>query len=108
MRPPQPRLPAAPADRQPARLAPGSTDVVRSLTLLPNNEFASCSNDGSVRVWSFDGELRAVLTGHKSFVYSVCVLPNGDLASAGEDHCVRIWSSALRFESLSLALTTGR
>lgn len=71
-----------------------STDVVRSLVLLPNNEFASASNDGTIRVWSFDGELRAVLVGHKSFVYSVCILPNGDLASAGEDHCVRIWSSA--------------
>jgi WD40 repeat protein len=73
--------------------ATDSTDVVRSLVLLPNGEFASTSNDGTIRVWSFDGELRAVLVGHKSFVYSVCVLPNGDLASAGEDHCVRIWSS---------------
>lgn len=71
----------------------GSTDVVRSLTLLPNNEFASTSNDGSIRVWSFDGELRGVLTGHRSFVYDLCVLPNGDLASAGEDSSVRIWSS---------------
>lgn len=71
--------------------------------LLPNGEFASASNDGTIRVWSFDGELRAVLTGHKSFVYSVCILPNGDLASAGEDHCVRIWSST----SIFVVLVTG-
>ncbi|CDZ96224.1 sirtuin 2 (silent mating type information regulation homolog) 2 (cerevisiae) [Phaffia rhodozyma] len=76
---------------RPIRTFKGSTDCVRGLTILPDNEFASCSNDGNIHIWAFSGELVAILTGHISFVYSVCLLPNGDLASSGEDHCVRIW-----------------
>jgi WD40 repeat protein len=69
--------------------AVGSTDCVRGLVVLPDLQFASCSNDGNIHIWSFSGETMAILTGHTSFVYSLTLLPDGDLASSGEDHsCV--------------------
>lgn len=69
----------------------GHTDVVRGLGLLHDLGFASCSNDGDIRVWTAEGDTIYVLTGHTSFVYSVTVLPNGDLISGGEDRTVRVW-----------------
>ena len=76
----------------------GHTDVVRSIAVLDSDVFASCANDSSVRLWSWQGgPPLAVMLGHNAFVYSLCVLP-GDgilqrrLASCGEDGCVKVWS----------------
>jgi len=70
----------------------GHKDAVRGLTLMPNDQFASCSNDGTIRVWNLEGE-KAVYRppGDPSFVYSLSVLPTGELVSGGEDRTVRIW-----------------
>lgn len=72
----------------------GHTDVVRDLVRLPNNgqRFASCSNDGSIRLWSIEsGECLSEMFGHTSFVYSLDALPTGELVSSGEDKTVRVW-----------------
>lgn len=69
----------------------GHTDAVRGLTLIPEIGFASCSNDGDVRVWTVEGDSIFVLSGHTSFVYSIAALPNGDIVSSGEDRTVRVW-----------------
>lgn len=68
-------------------------DVVRHLDISPDGEtFASCSNDGTVKINDMDGNILKTFTGHESFVYSVKFLPNGDLVSCGEDRSVRVWS----------------
>lgn len=73
------------------RVFRGHTDAVRGLTLLDATTFASCSNDGTVKVWSLDGTLLHTLQGHTSFVYSVSASPKY-LFSSGEDRTVRVWS----------------
>ena len=47
--------------------------------------------NSEVRLWSSEGDLVHILSGHTSFVYSIAVLPNGDIASSGEDRTVRVW-----------------
>lgn len=70
----------------------GHSDVVRSLAILPQDRgFISASNDGTLRVTDFNGDLIEELSGHDSFVYSVKLLSNGDIVSCGEDRSVRIW-----------------
>ncbi|RSL76342.1 hypothetical protein CEP51_010043 [Fusarium floridanum] len=71
-------------------------DVVRALTLVPEGhpsgaDIASASNDGTIRLWKFNGQQVAELHGHESFVYSLASLPTGELVSSGEDRTVRIW-----------------
>ncbi|CAK5265205.1 unnamed protein product [Mycena citricolor] len=67
-----------------------ATGVVRSLALIPDIGFASCS-DNEIRVWTLGGDLVHTLNGHTSFIYQLAVLPNGDLVSSSEDRSVRIW-----------------
>lgn len=67
-------------------------DVIRDLVLLPNGDFASCSNDLTIKIW--DGatfQNKAILSGHQSFIYSLDILSNGDLVSCGEDRSIRVW-----------------
>ncbi|KAJ1973464.1 WD repeat protein Lub1 [Dimargaris xerosporica] len=76
----------------------GHEDAVRGIVLLPASSkfgpeaFATCSNDGTLRVWSLDGTCRQVFHGHTSFVYSISCLSTGELVSSGEDRSIRIWS----------------
>ncbi|KAJ3164834.1 hypothetical protein HDU88_005046 [Geranomyces variabilis] len=71
----------------------GHTDAVRGLAMAPDGNFVSCSNDGTLRIWSLDGECINELNGHTSFVYSVSVSSSGEIASCGEDRSVRIWKN---------------
>jgi phospholipase A-2-activating protein len=81
----------------------GHTDVVRSLALLPNGiGFASASNDGTVRLTDFEGNLLHELVGHDSFVYSVNLLSNGDIVTSGEDRTVRIWRDGKAIQIITL------
>lgn len=75
----------------------GSKDVVRALCKLPSNhpsgaQFASAGNDGTIRLWTLQGQLLGELQGHESFIYSLTTLPSGELVSTGEDRTARIWN----------------
>lgn len=70
-------------------------DVVRALAKVDGHptgaQIASASNDGVIRLWTLDGNLRGELHGHESFIYSLAVLPSGEIVSSGEDRSIRIW-----------------
>lgn len=81
----------------------GHSDVARGLAILPDNlGFASTSNDGTVRISDFNGNLIQTLIGHESFVYSVKVLSNGDFVTSGEDRTVRIWRNGKAIQVITL------
>lgn len=68
-------------------------DVIRHLEILDDGrQFASCSNDGTIKVCDMDGNVLRTLKGHESFVYSIIETLSGDLISCGEDRTLRIWS----------------
>lgn len=80
----------------------GHEDVVRGLCLIDDKTFASCSNDGTVKIWGFDGSLRNTLHGHTNFVYQVADLGSGEIISVGEGGEVRIWNLKECVQAISL------
>jgi len=81
----------------------GHSDVVRGLLILPGGQgFASTSNDGTVRISDFEGNLIQTLIGHESFVYAVKILSNGDIVTSGEDRTVRIWRDGKAIQVITL------
>ncbi|MEW4568317.1 hypothetical protein AB1L88_10655 [Tautonia sp. JC769] len=74
----------------------GHRDVVRGLSFSPDGKIlASCSLDGTVRLW--DVQKRpptpiATLADHVGGVQAVAFLPDGQrVSSAGDDGIVRVW-----------------
>ncbi|CDW56172.1 phospholipase A 2 activating protein [Trichuris trichiura] len=77
----------------PLRSYHGHTDCVRGLYVTSSQQFYSCSNDGTIRMWQADyaSSLRTY-TGHEHFIFSISsreTLPY--FASGSEDHTVRVW-----------------
>lgn len=66
-------------------------DIVRDFCLIKDIGFASCSNDETIKIWTYDGTLIQTLLGHTGFIFNISNLPGGDLASASDDKTVRIW-----------------
>ncbi|RKP03794.1 hypothetical protein CXG81DRAFT_9068, partial [Caulochytrium protostelioides] len=83
----------------PAAAAPGDPAATHAASARRGG-FVSCSNDGSVRVWSLTGDCLQELYGHTSFIYAVCAMPNGDLVSAGEDRSARVWRNGQLLQTL--------
>ncbi|XP_071964283.1 p21-activated protein kinase-interacting protein 1-like [Antedon mediterranea] len=67
---------------------------ISSLCFHDNKHMLSCSDDGTVCIWSTkDWDCHKVLRGHRSEVLSVAVHPSGKLAmSVGKDKTLRTWN----------------
>jgi WD40 repeat protein len=67
---------------------------VLSVAFNPTNsdELASGGEDGTVKLWDFQGNLKATFTGHLDAVTDVNFTPNGRLlASSSRDNTVKLW-----------------
>ena len=73
----------------------GHTGAIQSLVWTLNDgtyELLSASEDGTLRIWR-DGELSAVLQGHRGRVNAVDVTGDGTaIVSASDDRTVRLWN----------------
>ncbi len=85
---------------------------VRSLSLVPDLGFVSSSNDGTLRLWSFDGDALIIMAhpnrgdgGGKGdvagpFILSVCTLPDGNVVSIDETGSCILWKSNIAAQTL--------
>lgn len=82
----------------------GHTDGVTEVAFAPGGApVFSTSYDGTIRVWSRQGEAPRVLKGHDSAVVSLAASPDGRrIASGGEDRTVRLWDVATGRNSATL------
>lgn len=71
------------------------SDVIRHVEIL-NDEgtlYATCSNDGTIKIFDFSGTVKHTLAGHESFVYQIKFNKDtNELISCGEDRSLRIWN----------------
>ncbi len=79
---------------------------MRGLHVVPDVGVLSASNDGIVRLYSFEGELVRQLHGHASYVYSVTSVPRQSFfVSGGEDCSVRVWNNSECIQTLQFPST---
>ncbi|MFB2934495.1 AAA-like domain-containing protein [Aerosakkonemataceae cyanobacterium BLCC-F154] len=71
----------------------GHEDSVLSVNFSPNNQIiASGGREGTVKLWTKNGQLIRTLRGHKNAVWGVVWSPNGELiVSTSEDKTAKIW-----------------
>ncbi|MBE7385988.1 MAG: hypothetical protein F6J95_031950 [Leptolyngbya sp. SIO1E4] len=72
----------------------GHGDGVLNVSFSPDGQtLASASADGTIKLWSRQGEELLTLEGHRSGVWSVSFSPDGQtLASASADGTIKLWS----------------
>ena len=83
------------------------TAPVRALCKY-NKNFASCSNDASIKIWNLNGELQQEWFGHTAFVYSICNLKLDEeyILSVGEDNCCKVWHNGNIVQNIPIPETS--
>ncbi len=68
-------------------------DSIMGISFSPDGkQIATASKDKTIKIWSADGQLLQVLTGHQGWVNSVAFSPDSQmLASGGEDGLIKFW-----------------
>ena len=70
----------------------GHKHSIRTLCKISEEEFASGSFDGTIKIWDINYmDAIETLIGHSSYVISVIKISNGDLISCSNDHSIKIW-----------------
>lgn len=93
------------APNEPLASFTGASQPVRGLARVSDTSFASCGNDGAIRLYPIQTGTAlpsATLKGHTSFVYAVSSLAPDLLVSSGEDHCLNVWHNGSLAQVLTL------
>lgn len=62
--------------------------IIRTITIIDSNYFASGSEDNTVKIWHFNGKLEKIIT-HNNFVQSIINLEKDKLLSASYDGTIK-------------------
>lgn len=78
---------------QPLKTWIAHDDSIMGISFSPDGQqIVTASKDKTVKVWSPDGQLLQILTGHQGWVNSVAFSPDHQiLASGGEDGLIKLW-----------------
>lgn len=76
------------------------TDIIRQLALVEGLGFLSASNDETLKLWTFEGELISLIKGHCGFVFSCAAISFDRYLSGSDDHTVKIWNSTKCIQSI--------
>ena len=69
-------------------------DIIRQIALVEQVGFLTSSNDETIKLWTFDGEIISHFLGHAAFVFSVDCINFGNYASGSDDKTLKIWNDA--------------
>ena len=68
-------------------------DYLNKIIKLDNNEFASCSRDGKVKIWSENYSEKYCINAHNSYINSILKLNNGLLVSGSNgEGSLKFWN----------------
>jgi len=67
-------------------------DAVEGARVLPNGQFVTWSNDCTLKIWTYDGNVVTTLEGHKQYIRNAFVLDKEHLVSWADDTTIRIWN----------------
>jgi WD40 repeat protein len=83
--------------------------AVQSIAISPDGtRIASGYDEGSIKLWKFDGDALKPVKAHEGAVTALTYLPDGGkLVSAGMDGAVRIWNAATGQRLASLTAHAG-
>jgi WD40 repeat protein len=80
-------------DPAPLRELQGHRDRVWSVAFSPNGSVASASDDGTIKLWSSQGDLMRTLNAHTAGVRAIAFSGDGRLlASAGDEGAALLWN----------------
>ena len=69
------------------------SDYLNKIIKLDNNEFASCSRDGKVKIWSENYNEKKCINAHNTYVNSILKLNNGLLVSGSNgEGALKFWN----------------
>jgi WD40 repeat protein len=85
----------------------GHSASVNALCVLRDGRLASCSDDGTIRLWNVIGDEHGTrVKKAASAIKHICPMENGDVAVSSNSEPVRIYNARTRNERLRLAQST--
>ena len=74
------------------QIAAEQTAMASTVAFSPDGQFFASSRNEQIRLWSLDGEMSRVLSGHTGTVRAIAFSADGQiLVSGGDDETIKIW-----------------
>ncbi|GAB4276341.1 MAG: AAA-like domain-containing protein [Oscillatoriaceae cyanobacterium] len=80
--------------RNPTQTIQAQQDKITSIAISPDGQtIASAGANGTVKLWTIQGQLKFELKAHQGWVNGIAISPDGStLATAGSDQTAKIWN----------------
>ncbi len=80
--------------RNPTQTIQAQQDKITSIAISPDGQtIASAGANGTVKLWTTQGQLKLELKAHQGWVNGIAISPDGStLATAGSDQTAKIWN----------------